>query len=57
MVNLPPNVATFPVTGGIFGVGRLATRLKALEGVSQIGSWDVGHWIDYTHTGIEIRFR
>ena len=41
---------------GIFGVGRLATQLKALEGADQIGSWHVGHWIDHTHTAIRIRF-
>jgi hypothetical protein len=56
MVTLSPNIATFPVTGGIFGVGRLATQLKALEGDDQIGSWHVGHWIDHTHTAIRIRF-
>ena len=61
MVTLSPNIATFPVTGGIFGVGRLATQLKALEGDDQIGSWHVGHWhvghwIDHTHTAIRIQF-
>jgi len=45
-----------PGDGGIFGVGRLATQLKALEGDDQIGSWHVGHWIDHTHTAIRIRF-
>jgi hypothetical protein len=56
MVNLTPNIVTFPVTEGIFGVGRLATQLKALEGNDQIGSWHIGHWIDHTHTAIRIRF-
>jgi hypothetical protein len=56
MVAPPPNIVTFPVTEGIFGVGRLATQLKALEGANQISSWHVGHWIDHTHTAIRIRF-
>ena len=56
MVNPTPNTVTFPVTEGIFGVGRLATRLKALEGANQIGSWHVGYWIDHTHTAIRIQF-
>ena len=56
MVIPPPDVVTFPVTEGIFGVGRLATQLKALEGDDQIGSWHVGHWVDHTHTAIRIRF-
>jgi hypothetical protein len=47
---------TFPVAGGIFGVGRLATRLKELEETHQIGPWHVGHWIDFRHTAIRIRF-
>jgi hypothetical protein len=46
----------FPVTEGIFGVGRLATRLKALEDADQIGSWHVGYWIEHTHTAIRIQF-
>jgi hypothetical protein len=49
------SVITFPVTG-IFGAGRLASRLKELESVDLIGPWHVGHWIDYTHTAIRIRF-
>jgi hypothetical protein len=48
-------VIAFSVAG-IFGLGRLATRLKALESVDLIGQWHVGHWIDYTHTAIRIRF-
>ena len=50
------HIVTFPVTEGIFGVGRLATSLKALEGANQIGSWHVGRWIDHTHTAIRIQF-
>jgi len=59
MTNAPDiadTVVTFPVTGGIFGVGHLASRLKALESVNLIGSWHVGRWIDYTHKAIRIRF-
>ena len=59
MTNVPDlsdPVVTFSVTGGIFGVGRLASRLKALESVNLIGSWDVGNWSDYTHKAIRIRF-
>jgi len=37
--------ATFAVEGGIFGVGRLATRLK------QLSDTDIGQWIDFHHTG------
>ena len=48
-------VITFPTTG-LFGAGRLASRLKELESVDLIGPWHVGHWIDYTHTAIRIRF-
>lgn len=56
MTDHPPNIVTFAVTGGIFGVGRLASRLKALESINQIGPWHVGHWLDYRHTAIRIRF-
>ena len=56
MVISTPHIVTFPVAEGIFGVGRLATGLKALEGTNQIGSWHVGHWIDHTHTAIRIQF-
>ena len=48
------SVVRFPVAG-IFGVDCLATRLKALESVNQIGPWHIGHWIDYTHTTIRRR--
>ena len=54
--DVPNAVVTFSVTGGIFGVGRLASRLKTLESVNLIGSWHVGDWIDYTHKAIRIRF-
>jgi len=47
---------TFPVVGGIFGVGRLATMLKALVDSGQIGPWHIGHWIDFRHTAIRIQF-
>lgn len=46
---------TFPV-GGIFGVGRLATKLKTLEDRIQIGPWHIGKWIDFKHTAIRIQF-
>lgn len=46
---------TFAVAG-IFGAGRLATRLNELESVNLIGPWHIGHWIDCTHTAIRIRF-
>ena len=42
MTNVPDlsdPVVTFSVMGGIFGVGRLASRLKAMESVNLIGSW------------------
>lgn len=48
--------ATFPVAGGIFGVGRLATRLKQLSDTDRIGPWHIGQWIDFHHTAIRIRF-
>ena len=56
MANLDEYEVTFPVTGGIFGVGKLATRLKALADTDQIGPWHVGQWIDFKHTAIRIRF-
>ena len=56
MTGSSESVITFPVAG-IFGAGRLASRLKELESVDLIGPWHVGHWIDYTHTAIRIRFR
>ena len=56
MTNLDECVITVPVVGGVFGVGRLATRLKALADSEQIGPWHIGQWIDYKHTAIRIRF-
>ena len=56
MANLDECVITFPVVGGIFGVGRLATSLKALADTDQIGLWHIGQWIDFKHTAIRIRF-
>lgn len=50
MTGSPDSVLTFAV-GGIFGAGRLASRLKELESVDLIGPWHIGHWIDYTHIG------
>jgi hypothetical protein len=55
MTGSSESIITFPVAG-IFGAGRLASRLKELESVDLIGPWHVGHWIDYTHTAIRIRF-
>ena len=56
MTDIPDTVVTFSVMGGIFGVGRLASRLKALESSNLIGSWYVDDCIDYTHNAIRIRF-
>jgi hypothetical protein len=56
MTNLDECVITVPVVGGIFGVGRLATRLKALADTQEIGPWHFGHWTDFKHTAIRIRF-
>jgi hypothetical protein len=46
----------FPVSRGIFGVGRLATRLTELAAGHQIGEWHIGHWVDWKHTAIRINF-
>jgi hypothetical protein len=46
----------FPVKSGIFGVGRLATRLTALTASRQIGEWHIGRWLDWKHTAIRISF-
>ena len=56
MSNQNECVVTFPVKGGIFGVGRLATRLTALAASHEIGEWHVGHWVDWRHTAIRIDF-
>jgi hypothetical protein len=42
MTNLDGCEITFPIVGGIFGVGRLATKLKALADTEQIGPWHIG---------------
>ena len=49
-------VVTFAVTGGIFGVGQLATRLNKLLESGQIGVWHIGPWVDWRHTAICIKF-
>src|SRR5215210_1271302 len=49
------SVITFPVAG-IYGAGRLASRLNQLESVDLIGPWHAGYWIDHTHRVIRIRF-
>ena len=52
----PGCVVTFALTGGIFGVGRLAAQLnKLLEG-GLIGIWHIGPWIDWHHKAIRIKF-
>lgn len=47
---------TFAVTGGIFGVGRVATRLNKLLESGKIGVWHIGPWVDWRHTAICIKF-
>lgn len=39
MTNLDGCEITFPIVAGIFGVGRLATKLKALADTEQTWSW------------------
>ena len=56
MIDKSGSEIIFPIVGGIFGVGRLATMLRALADSGQIGSWHVGHWIDFHHTAIRIQF-
>jgi hypothetical protein len=56
MPNSDECVITFRVVGGIFGVGRLATKLNELLNSDQIGSWHVGQWIDFRHNAIRIKF-
>ena len=41
------SVVRFAVTNGIFGVGQLATRLKAMESAAVIGPWHVGTWVGW----------
>lgn len=55
MANADECVMMFPVDG-IVGVGRLASRLKVLADADQIGPWHIGHWLDFRHTAIRIRF-
>jgi hypothetical protein len=55
MPNSDKCVITFPV-GGIYGVARLATKLNELLNRGHIGAWHVGHWIDFRHTAIRIKF-
>jgi hypothetical protein len=52
----PECVVTFALTGGIFGVGRLAARLDKLLASRQIGIWHIGPWIDWRHKAIRIKF-
>ena len=49
-------VITFPIEGGIFGVGRLATELNVLLRAAQISPWRIGRWVDFKHTAIRVRF-
>ena len=56
MPNSDDCVIAFPVAGGIFGVARLATKLNELLDRGQIGPWRIGHWIDFKHTAIRIKF-
>jgi hypothetical protein len=56
MTSFNERVVTFPVRSGIFGVARLAERLKALAADDQIGDWHIGHWVDWKHTAIRISF-
>jgi len=56
MTNLDGCVITFPIVGGVFGVSRLATKLKALADAEQIGPWHIGQWTDFRHTAIRMEF-
>jgi hypothetical protein len=56
MTKLDGCVITFPVVGGVFGVGRLATKLKALADTKEIGPWHIGQWTDFRHTAIRMQF-
>jgi hypothetical protein len=47
---------TFPVSGGIFGVDRLAQRLNVLTQSHRINGWHPGPWIDWRHAAIRIDF-
>ena len=52
----PECMITFAVTGGIFGVGRLAARLDELLESGRIGAWHIGPWVDWRQTAIRIKF-
>ena len=39
-----------------FGVAPLATKLNELLNSDQIGPWHVGHWVDFKHTAVRIKF-
>jgi hypothetical protein len=52
----PGSMMTFAVTGGTFGVSRLANSLNALSATKQIGDWHLGLWIDWRHTAIRVNF-
>lgn len=56
MPNPDECVVTFLVVGGIFAVDRLASRLNELSDPDQLGPWHIGHWVDFKHTAIRIRF-
>src|ERR1700730_6268406 len=52
----PECVIAFDITGGIFGVGRLAARLDELLKSGRIGAWHIGPWVDWRQTEIRIKF-
>jgi hypothetical protein len=52
----PECMITLAVTGGIFGVGRLAARLDELSQSGHIGAWHIGPWVGWRHTAIRIKF-
>jgi hypothetical protein len=56
MSDASEQVVTFVVSGGVFGVGRLATKLNELSKTDQIGPWHIGQWIDFRHTAVRIKF-
>jgi hypothetical protein len=47
MTNLDGWLSRFPSWMEFFGVGGLATSLKALADTEQIGPWHIGQWIDF----------
>jgi hypothetical protein len=47
---------TFPVEGGIYGVGRLVKRLNALMREDSIAVWQLAGWTDWKHGAIRIDF-